>query len=71
MPHRKVGLILLVLGAIYFTVMLVRLLIGLFVLPEHSWFGKTLPAVFHLVLASFVLLVGYYHFYIKREHSEQ
>lgn len=60
--RRNVGLTLLVFGAVYFLLMLGRLFLGLFVLPEHSWFGQTLPAVFHLVLAIFLLFVGHYHF---------
>ena len=59
---RNTGIMLLVFGAIYFLVMLGRLILGLFVLPEHSWFGQILPAVFHLVLAFFVVLVGRFHY---------
>jgi len=60
-PHSRLGWFLFVLGAIYFGVMLVRLALGLTVLSSHPWFGKTLPAFFHLVLASFLLLVGRFH----------
>lgn len=60
--NRHVGMLMLVFGVIYFFAMLVRLLLGLFVMPEHSWFGQILPAMFHLVLALFVLLVGYFHY---------
>ena len=59
---RNAGIVLLVFGAIYFLVMLGRLLLGLLVLPEHSWFGQVLPAVFHLVLAFYAVLVGHYHY---------
>lgn len=59
---RKPGILLLVFGAIYFLAMLGRLLLGLLVLPDHDWFGQILPAVFHIVLALFVLLLGHFHY---------
>jgi hypothetical protein len=65
--NHRLGAMLLLLGAIYFLGMLARLLVGLFVLPEHGWFGQILPAVFHLVLALFVLLVGRFHYAHGRE----
>ena len=61
-PRRGVGVALLAGGGVYFVTMLGRLMIGLFFLPGHYWFGQYLPTLFHLVLASFVLLVGTYHF---------
>jgi hypothetical protein len=64
----KTGLTLLVIGGIYLLGMLGRLLLGLFIVPEHAWFGATLPALFHLVLALFVLLVGRFHF---SRHQEE
>lgn len=60
-PRRHLGQVLGALGWVYFAVMLARLVVGLTVLPEHPWFGKMLPALFHLVLAAFVLLVSRYH----------
>jgi hypothetical protein len=65
--NHKTGLLLLVIGGIYFLGMLGRLLLGLLLLPEHAWFGATLPALFHLVLALFVLLVGRFHFSRRQE----
>lgn len=47
---------LLVFGGLYFGFMAFRLLSGLTVLSDNAWFAKSLPAFFHLVLASFVLL---------------
>ena len=47
-------------GSLYFSLMAFRFLAGLTVLAEHSWFSKSLPAFFHLVLASFVLMLGHY-----------
>lgn len=65
-PNTKKGKRLLILGAIYFIVMFVRLAISL--TPIHlsaiyfpelsdiSWFQRPLPSFFHLVLASFLLI---------------
>lgn len=65
-PNTKKGKRLLILGAIYFIIMLVRLAISLTPLhlsttyfPELSdisWFQRPLPSFFHLVLASFLLI---------------
>jgi len=50
----------LLFGAIYFGIMAMRLVAGLTVLAQTPWFAKPLPALFHLVLASFVLVFGHY-----------
>jgi hypothetical protein len=48
------------LGGVYFVFMAFRLISGLTFLDDHPWFSKHLPAFFHTVLASFVLLLGHY-----------
>ena len=60
-PSLKKGKILFVLGSIYLMGMCARLIVGLTLAPDHYWFGATLPTVFHLVLASFVILYGRFH----------
>ena len=60
-PGRRLGIGLLWVGGLYFTLMLGRLIIGLFILPGHQWFGQWLPSLFHLVLALFIILPGIYH----------
>ena len=57
-PRRVVGLALLAFGALYFVAMLGRLVLGLTILRESRWFASPIPTVFHLVLASWLLLVG-------------
>ena len=52
---------LLSVGAIYFVAMAGRLAIGLANAFVNPWFHKPIPAIFHLVLAFFVLLLGAYH----------
>ncbi len=59
--RRRKGKWLLALGAVYFASMAIRLTIGLVDSAPSPWFQKTIPAFFHLVLASFVLLIGAYH----------
>ena len=46
---------------IYFSLMLFRLIAGLTFLAHLHWFSSHLPAFFHLVLASFLFLVGQLH----------
>lgn len=48
------------LGAIYFGVMLVRLVLGFTVMADIKWFASPIPTTFHLVLASIVMLTGVY-----------
>ncbi len=60
--RRTTGRICLILGGIYFYIMLFRLLAGLTVASDHFWFGQRIPTFFHLVLASLLLLAGRFHF---------
>ena len=53
-----VGVIYMVLGSVYFSVMLFRLVAGLTFAAEQSWFSVRIPTAFHLVLASFLLSLG-------------
>ena len=50
----------IVLGVVYFLVMTARLVLGLTILADDKWFAATIPASFHLVLASAVVLIGAY-----------
>jgi hypothetical protein len=61
MPSLRKGHVLITLGIIYFVGMGIRLGLGVTVSSEHEWFGATLPTLFHLVLASFVMLYGRFH----------
>ena len=49
-----------ILGGAYFAAMAFRLVAGLTFLSGVEWFAQSLPALFHLVLATFVLLFGHY-----------
>jgi len=60
-PAPRTGKICLALGGLYFSVMIFRLVAGLTFAPDHPWFGARIPTFFHLVLASFILLWGHFH----------
>jgi uncharacterized protein len=61
-PRYRLGVWMLALGGVYFTTMLVRLALGLTVLSTNRWFSSALPTTFHLVLASYLLVYGHFHF---------
>lgn len=61
-PHRRRGVIMLALGAAYFLSMVARLVLGATWLRDEHWFASPIPTVFHLVLASAVLVYGHFHY---------
>jgi hypothetical protein len=65
-PRRLVGAIALSLGALYFAVMTARLALGLTLLRNVRWFASSLPTIFHLVLAAWLLLYGHFHWALGR-----
>jgi hypothetical protein len=60
-PHRRMGRLALAFGGVYFAAMILRLVLGATVLSDVRWFASPLPAFFHLVLATYVMLFGYCH----------
>ncbi|MXY54570.1 MAG: hypothetical protein F4Y86_18870 [Gammaproteobacteria bacterium] len=48
------------LAAIYFSVMSIRLVLGLTATAHVKWFASPIPATFHLVLAIIALATGIY-----------
>jgi hypothetical protein len=60
-PDRKSGQVYLIFGLIYLGLMLFRLGAGLTFATDHSWFNARIPTFFHLVLASFLILLGFFH----------
>ena len=56
-----------VLGGAYFAAMAFRLAAGLTFFSDVGWFAESLPALFHLVLAAFVLLFGHYVYSAGRD----
>ena len=61
-PRHRLGVWMLVFGGVYFATMLVRLVLGVTVLSTNRWFSSILPTIFHLVLASYLLVCGHFHF---------
>lgn len=61
-PNQRLGMFYLFAGIMYFSVMLFRLGAGLTFASGHGWFSATIPSVFHLVLATFLILLGHFHF---------
>lgn len=49
---------LILLGQIYFVGMLVRLVLGQVLDPAPDWFNRPLPTLFHLVLATWLLITA-------------
>ena len=60
-PSTGWGRVLGVLGAIYFAGAAFRLIAGVTFLSHVSFFAASLPAFFHVVLASMVLLAAGFH----------
>ena len=60
-PRPSIGRAALAFGGLYFSVMFLRLLLGATVLSDVRWFASPLPAFFHLVLATYLLVYGYCH----------
>lgn len=48
------------LGGTYLCVMAFRFIAGLTFLAEYDWFSKSIPTLFHIILASFILIFGHY-----------
>ena len=59
--HARLGRSLVYFGWVYLLAMVLRYIVRMALYPEARWFGGTIPIFFHWVLASFILLVGYYH----------
>ena len=60
-PRPHLGHWLSLIGVLYFTSMLLRLVLGQTLYSGSSWFDRPLPTLFHLVLASWLLLLAHYH----------
>ena len=56
--HPRLGAALTMLGWLYVSIMLVRLVVGTFNLNAHSWFDGAVSTAFHFGLAAYVLILG-------------
>lgn len=60
----------LIFGCLYFLSMVARYIIRMSLLPEERWTGGTIPIVFHLVLASYVIVFSLYHISTGKQRGE-
>ena len=60
-PRRNWAFFLTGAGGVYFVAMAFRLLAGATFPADNTWFAASLPAIFHLILAGFVLALGHFH----------
>lgn len=60
-PNPKLGNILIVIGSIYILVMVGRLLLGITLTDPSRWISNKLSPWFHLVLATYLLIIAQYH----------
>lgn len=59
--HPSFGWFLIGLSAVYAGSMVVRYAVRMYRRPGERWFGGTIPIVFHVVLAAFLLTWGSHH----------
>ena len=60
-PSARAGTVLMRAGWIYMTVSVGRIVVGLSAPAAPAWFSTWIPAVFHVVLAAYVLTLAHYH----------
>ena len=60
-PRRWLATPLWVVGWIYALAMVVRYAVWMTIRPDQRWTGDLIPVVFHIVLASFLLVVAHHH----------
>jgi hypothetical protein len=65
-PRRKIGTALLVLGGLYMTGAIFRVVAGMSFLSNVWFFRAMLPGLFHIVLAGIVLVLGHFHMATRR-----
>jgi hypothetical protein len=66
-PSRRLGLNLLRFGYVYLGAMIVRYVVRMWLYPDQRWTGGCIPIFFHWVLASFLLVLGNYHWQATKE----
>ena len=61
LASHRTGKILRMFGWLYMTGSLARIVVGLLISAAPGWFTTWIPAFFHVVLATFVLVVAHCH----------
>ncbi|MGH6609347.1 MAG: hypothetical protein ACRECQ_03735 [Burkholderiaceae bacterium] len=70
MPSRRAGQVLAWLGGIYMAVSLGRIAVGLTIASAPAWFTAWISAIFHLLLAAYVLTLARYHLRLSRAEAQ-
>jgi hypothetical protein len=70
-PNRRFGHGLAWFGGIYMAGSLARIVIGTLVPSAAAWFSAWIPAIFHLVLAGFVLTIAHFHLRYSQRADQQ
>jgi len=65
-PDRRLGRGLAWFGGLYMAGSVARIAVGLAVPSAPAWFSTWIPALFHLVLAGFVLSAAHFHLHHSR-----
>jgi hypothetical protein len=60
-PNRRLGRWLAWLGGLYMAGSILRIVVGLAIPSAPAWFSTWIPALFHLVIAGFVVVAGDFH----------
>ncbi len=66
-PRRGLGKGLLILGTLYFGSMVIRYVLHMAFHPEARWLGGTIPILLHCILATFLLIIGNFHWRCSRK----
>lgn len=59
--NKRLGMSLTICGVLYAAAMMARYAVQMLLFPDMRWFGGTIPIVFHLVLATSLMIAGNYH----------
>ena len=59
-PRPELGAVLVIASYFYGAAMVVRYVVRMVRRPDQRWFGGTIPIVFHIVLAAWLLVLGSY-----------
>lgn len=60
-PNRRVGLWLAWFGGLYMAGSILRIVVGLAIPSAPAWFSTWIPALFHVVIAGFVVVAADFH----------
>ena len=60
-PRKWLATPLWVVGCVYAASMIVRYAVWMTIRPDQRWTGDLIPVVFHIILASFLLVVAHHH----------